>query len=106
MWKDSKEMLKSFDLNMLEKNYSDICPKCGSVAKHVYFHKFDEEDNDGGVWMWCSKCYSYTHAHVVIPENWENAEFIDEDMLDDSVDYLKNNKDKIDEWVNSIKQSK
>ena len=104
MWEDAREMIKSFNLCMLDKNYPDICPKCGSTEKHVYFQRYDEEDNDGGVWMWCSKCHSYTHAHVIIPPKWKNAPFIDEDMLDDSVDYLELNKDKIDDWVNSLKQ--
>ncbi|MCR4557105.1 MAG: hypothetical protein K5779_04700 [Saccharofermentans sp.] len=103
MWEDSKEMLKSFDLNMLEKTYPNICPICGVEEKHVFFYRFDDEDNDGGVWMWCSKCHSYTHAHVVIPSNWKNPDFISEEVLDDSVDYLETNKDKIDEWVNKLK---
>lgn len=29
MWTDSKEIHKSFDLNMLEKKYPDVCPVCG-----------------------------------------------------------------------------
>lgn len=104
MWEDSKEMLKSFDLNMLERTYPDVCPVCGTLEKHIFFHRFDEEDKDGGVWMWCSKCRNYTHAHVEIPTMWKNVPLINEDLLDDSVEYLEENKTKIDEWVNCLKQ--
>jgi hypothetical protein len=31
---------------MLEKRYPDVCPVCGSSEEHVYFHKFDDDDND------------------------------------------------------------
>lgn len=101
MWEDSRKMLKSFNLNMLKNTYPDICPECGSADKHVMFFRFDK-DNEGGVWMWCSKCHSYTHAHVVVPSSWENPGFISEDKLDSSMDYLETKKTMIDEWVNNL----
>lgn len=104
MWEESDKMLKSFDVKMLGKVYPDYCPCCGSSGKHVYFHRFDEDDQDGGVWMWCSKCHSYSHAHAVIPASWENPPFVNEDKLDGSVDYLEMNKELIDDWVNSIQE--
>lgn len=100
MWNDSMNMLKSFSLNRLFSKQPDICPECGAAEKHTLLFRFDEEDDDGGVWMWCSKCHSYTHARAQIPPEWENPEFIDEEQLDDSVDYLESNKEKIDEWMN------
>ena len=105
MWEESIKMLKSFSLNMLERVYPDTCPECGSNDKHVFFFKFDEEDSNGGMWMWCSKCHSYTHARVVIPSIWKNPDFSDEDELDDSIDYLEENKDNIDAWISDLKQS-
>lgn len=102
MWNDSKEILKSFDINMLEKRYPDVCPVCGSSEKHVYFHKFDDDDNDGAVWIWCSKCHSYTHAHAEVPSKWKNPDFVDDDNLDDSAEYLESLKELIDEWVNNL----
>lgn len=105
MWEDSREMLKSFNLNLLENRYPDICPECGSADKHILFFRFDDEDVDGGVWMWCSKCHSYTHAHVVVPSAWKNPEFINEDELDTSMDYLEKQKDIIDEWVNNLNRA-
>ena len=102
MWTDSKEILKSFNLNMLEKKYPEVCPVCGSPDKHVYFHKFDDEDTDGAVWIWCSKCHSYTHAHAEVPAIWKNPSFIDDDNLDDSVEYLESLKESIDEWVDNL----
>ena len=104
MWEDSRKMLKSFDTNMLNRTYPDICPECGSSEKHVFFYRFDEDDSDGGVWMWCSKCHSYTHAHSVVPKIWKNPVFIDEEKLDDTIDYLEANKDKIDKWIEELKQ--
>ena len=105
MWEESRNMLHSFDLNMLDRVYPDNCPDCGAQDKHVFFYKFDEADKDGGVWMWCSKCHSYTHARAVIPPMWRNPDFIDEDKLDSSMDYLEANKARIDSWISDFKKS-
>ena len=105
MWNESRKMLNSFSLNMLNRVYPEACPDCGSQEKHVFFYRFDEEDNDGGMWMWCSKCHRYTHARVIIPSLWENPNFIDEEKLDDSMNYLEENKDRIDSWITELKKN-
>lgn len=103
MWNDSMKMLKSFVPDMLENKYPDQCPECGSLDRHVFIYRFDEDD-DGGLWMWCSKCHNYTHAHIVVPVGWRNPDFIDEDRLEDSVEYLEERKHEIDKWVNSLEK--
>jgi hypothetical protein len=36
---------------------------------------------------------------------WRNPDFIDEDKLDSSMDYLEANKARIDSWISDLKKS-
>ncbi len=56
----------------------------------------EKNDEYGAGWVWCSKCKSYVHVRYKIPSWWKNLESINEDLLEDSPEYLDGLSNKID----------
>lgn len=103
MWKENDELLRILDNDTRGKEHPLTCPACNEGAVHIYFHRFDENDEYGAGWVWCSKCESYVHMRYQIPSWWKNLDKIDEDMLEDSPEYLNGFDQDIDKlWNNSV----
>lgn len=100
MWKDSHKLLMGFNTDLKDR-YPVLCPECGMNSLHKFFYRFDEEDENGSVWIWCSACQSYVHANSVLPEGWVNPVFIDAEQLYSVPDYLEENKEDIDLFINN-----
>ena len=101
MWKENDEVLRVLDGDVQENIFPLICPECGKEAVHIYFHRFDEDDEYGAGWVWCSECKSYAHMRYQIPKWWRNLEILDEDLLEDSPEYLERFRERIDELYES-----
>jgi len=101
MWNDKDDRIIRL-LSFTEDNttFPERCPICGKQSGHVYMHRHDKKH--GGVWVWCSNCYSFAHMSSIIPDWWENCEIIDEEMLSSTPEYLEQNADIIDRWINSL----
>ena len=41
--------------------------------------RFDENDNHGNGWVWCSGCKNYSHYQYLIPDDYKNCPTIDEE---------------------------
>ena len=62
------------------------CPVCGSPTLHHWFDKprsfaagreRDGFRGEGGLWEWCSSCYSYEHYSGLVPDWWVDVLTID-----------------------------
>ena len=47
----------------------------------MYMTRFDENDNHGSVWVWCSGCKNYSHYQYLIPDDYKNFPTMDEEEL-------------------------
>lgn len=56
------------------------CAVCDSDTLHGYYAQYspkvENAEGRGGIWYWCSSCFSYGHSPSWIPEWWENSELI------------------------------
>ncbi|MBP1967572.1 hypothetical protein [Paenibacillus aceris] len=105
MWKDSADTIEAiFDCIMERKagGVPLICPVCEKEHAHYYFHKWNEKSNSGGMWIWCSNCKSFSHSTVKVPEWWKNCNEIAIEKLNSIPDYLEENKEKVDNFVNEL----
>lgn len=68
----------------------------------IYMHIYDDKTRWGGLWIWCSECYSFSHSSLYIPEYWENCALIELEKLSAIPIYLNKIKDKIDNHMNMI----
>ena len=96
MWNENDKVLKVLNFELKSIKYPTLCPECNDEGIHVYFHRFNKNDEYGAGWVWCSKCKSYAHVRYKIPSWWKNLESINEDLLEDSPAYLDSLSDKID----------
>ena len=102
MWNDNDDRIMRL-LPLAGENCSvfpEVCPICGARTGHVYMHRYKE--GRGGIWIWCSSCHSYSHMSSIIPDWWENPEYIDEDKLNHSPECLDQQADILDSWINSL----
>lgn len=105
MWKDDDNKIMNIldSVEMVEKDqFPVICPICKERDGHLYYHRYKDNEDIGGVWTWCSACKHSAHARFKIPEWWNNIEIIDFQELASHPDYLEKNKFVIDEWINIL----
>ncbi len=102
MWKDDNDDIEKLWHRFIIKSdrYPCICPVCGNISAHIYLHRYKE--SKGSVWMWCSKCKNCSHGTMIIPNWWNDDNFIDLDKTASHPDYLENKKILIDNYVNKI----
>lgn len=98
---------KLFDLyeSVLSRDLNEFpcrCPVCNEKSAHVYFHRYKNTENKGGLWIWCSECRSYVHSSGQAPDWWYNCNDIEFSCLTSEPDYLEDNKGLIDEWIESL----
>lgn len=104
MWHDDNDdIMKLYDL--LKEHGSDPlpakCPVCGENGGHIYMHRYDEE-NHGGMWVWCSSCHNYSHSSCKVPEWWRNKSDISIVNLQASPQYLNTKAESVDSFVNRL----
>lgn len=86
----------------IKEKFPIICPVCGKKEAHLYAHRFKEGEDRGGKWAWCSACYNCVHVSAKLPKWWKNPDLIDFNKLAAIPDYLEENKNYVDEWINSL----
>ena len=105
MWHDDKDdIMKLFDI--VENHDPDsslpaTCPVCGSKSGHIYLHRYDEE-NHGGLWVWCSSCHSFSHSSCKVPDWWRNLSLFTIFDLHSAPDNLDEQAVYIDDFVNKL----
>ena len=101
VWQDSDEMLELNELFLQGiPDFPSRCPVCSKKSGHVYLHRHDGSHR-GGMWAWCSECYSYIHTSIIVPSWWQNPTFIDESKLcGGDAEELEKNASSIDGIVN------
>jgi len=93
MWNDDNNEIDNVLLKLTPKTTFPVeCPICGKKTCHFYMNRFDEKDDHGSAWIWCSDCRNYSHFQYKIPCWWENCPSIDIDMLESDPDYLETKK--------------
>lgn len=105
MWRDDNiQIMDILDNIETEKKsfFPVICPICRRQEGHLYFHRNKESDEKGSMWTWCSDCFHSAHAMYRLPKWWRNLKEIDIKQLNNSPDYLEQNKVQIDAWVNKL----
>ena len=102
MWNDNNDVIMEiYDSVINEKNVLPCeCPICHKKSVHVYMHRHDERH--GSIWVWCEECKSYVHMSSIIPNWWENPDFIDEEQLCSEPEYLNSKAKEIDRWINKL----
>lgn len=105
MWLDDDDRIVDI-LNNIEPSDKEcfpvVCPVCGKRQGHLYFHRYKEGNERGGMWVWCSACHHSEHATYRVPKWWKNLESISFEKLAAIPLYLEKNKADIDEWVNRL----
>ncbi|MBP5491659.1 MAG: hypothetical protein J6Y08_02320 [Clostridiales bacterium] len=75
MWHDDNDNIMKLyvivDTDRADYPFPASCPVCGTRSGHIYMHRYDEENN-GGLWLWCSSCHSFSHSRYKIPDWWKN----------------------------------
>lgn len=103
MWKENDKIINLLnESTLLSSPYPQKCPECNKESVHVYLHRFDEQDEIGAAWIWCSECHSYSHVRYKIPSVWKNCNSIDEEQLDSIPEYLDQHSKNIDQHVNQF----
>ena len=103
MWKDNNDdILRIY--TQLEKNieFPVQCPICKKNGAHIYMHVHNFKTKRGGLWVWCSDCFSFSHSSIYVPNYWINCPQIEVDNLCAVPKYLEEMKETIDRHVNEI----
>ena len=107
MWQeDNDKILKIIDC-FYDKNklFPVNCPICAKKDGHIYLYRHNINSHSGGLWLWCSACHHSSHSRYSLPIWWNNLNTLDTSKLSSFPDYLEENKNDIDKWVNKIKLS-
>lgn len=109
MWKDTNDRIMEILDNVETKRNEQFpisCPICRETGGHVYFHRFEINDDKGGVWVWCSNCHYFVHAMVKVPSWWKNLEYMSLKDLSYYPSCLDENKNSVDKWINELSISR
>ena len=103
MWKDDNDKIEELYLNLKSViKFPAICPICKKNNAHIYMHVFDEKTRRGGLWIWCSECYAFSHASIYVPEYWKNCPLVEAEKLCAIPAYLDEIREIIDAHVDDI----
>ena len=105
MWHDDNDNIMKLygilDNHEADNPFPAVCPDCGKKTGHVYMHRYDE-DNHGGLWIWCSSCHSYSHSSCKVPDWWRNLSLFSITDLHAEPDDLDLQTQYIDDFVNKL----
>ncbi len=105
MWNDADDKILDV-VDCYEKREETkvpfLCPICNNVQAHIYMHRWKEESQKGGLWIWCSNCQAFAHTTYNLPQWWVNCEDIDFEQLTAVPGYLEMNKKIVDEHASKM----
>lgn len=105
MWHDDNDdIMKLYDIINVHEFDSPLpatCPICGVKSGHIYMHRYDEE-NHGGLWLWCSSCHIFSHSSCKVPDWWRNLSLFSIFDLHAVPDNLDEQAKYIDDSVNKL----
>lgn len=101
MWKDDNDKIEELYLKKIKK-FPTICPVCKKNNAHIYIHVYDDKTRRGGLWIWCSECYTFSHGSIYVPKYWENCPLVEFEKLCAIPSYLNEMREIIDTHVNAI----
>ncbi len=105
-WSDFNNEINNIFEDIIKKDFKDYpleCPRCKEKMLNFYIWRWDEKNpHRGGIWIWCSKCNSYYHATIRVPEWWENCSEIDTSQLTAIPKYLEENKEIVRTHLNKL----
>ena len=104
MWKDDNDKIEELYLKKIKK-FPTICPVCKKNNAHIYMHVYDDKTRRGGLWIWCSECYTFSHGSIYVPKYWENCPLVEFEKLCAIPSYLNEMREIIDTHVNAIKNN-
>ncbi|GKX32282.1 hypothetical protein SH1V18_47620 [Vallitalea longa] len=79
MWRDDDDRLDNilnFIVHKRISQYPLICPICSTQELNFYMHRYKEHVHKGAIWIWCSNCKYFSHFSLVVPDWWENSNWI------------------------------
>ncbi len=103
MRKDDIGKIEELYLNLKKiKKFPTICPVCKKNNAHIYMHVYNDKTRRGGLWIWCSECYEYSHGSIYVPEYWKNCPLVEVEKLCAVPTYLDEIREIIDKHVSTI----
>ena len=87
MWKVNGKIDELYSNLKRIKMFPTTCPVCKKNNAHIYMHVYDDKRWKGGLWIWCSKCYTYSytytssHGSIYVPRYWENCPLVEVEKL-------------------------
>lgn len=103
MWKDDNDKIEELYLKLKKiKKFPAICPVCKKNDAHIYMHVYDDKTRRGGLWIWCSECYTFSHSSIYVPEYWKNCALVEDEKLCAIPTYLDEIRNIIDTHVDVI----
>ena len=102
MWHDDDGLLRVVNDVFSAKGatFPYECPTCKNASLHMFLFRSFPDTGFGGLWIWCSSCFSKVHTSFKVPCWWTNTEEIQIDELSTQVSYLESRKAVIDQFVN------
>jgi len=83
--------MELFVQEMMREDLTVPCPICGETTLHHYYCRGKPVttrvlngitfDHDGGLWEWCSSCYTYAHYSALVPADWKSSLTVDSNKL-------------------------
>ena len=105
MWHDDNDdIMKLYNIINVHEFDTPLpaaCPVCGIKSGHIYMHRYDEEDH-GGLWVWCSNCHNFSHSSFKVPDWWRNLSLFTIFDLHAVPDNLDEQAKYIDDFVNKL----
>lgn len=103
MWKDDNDDIDRIYTQLrLKPKFPAQCPVCKRISAHLYMDLHDFKTRRGGLWVWCSECYTFSHSSIRVPNYWRNCPEVEVDKLCAIPEYLEEIKESIDKHINEI----
>ena len=102
MWRDDDKLIDIYRELKDIKTFPVRCPICEKKRIHLYMDVHNLKTRRGGLWIWCSKCYSFLHSTIYVPQYWKNCPDVDAMKLCAIPDYLNDIREVVDMHINTL----